>query len=352
MMLWGMMHEQYKQSILGFQSNSNFSWVSHQARGWNHPHLIGYAVSHDEERLVYEALNFGNTSNQAHNVRELNTALKRSEMIAALLIPIPGPKMWWQFDELGYPYSINYCSNGTISPNCRTDRKPIRWDYIQVTNRARLYKVYAAVSKLKTQYPAFSTNNFNLDVGGLIKRIFLYHPTMDVVILGNIHVQPISFVPGFNKTGTWYEYFTSTSLNVTDLNAQITLQPGEYRIYTTLQLPAPDLSPVIPLSTDEIEITRFLDDPGLRTYPNPMTSAGTSIDFYLSLPDEITLEIYDLGGRKVHTLLKGEKLEAGNQLYWWNGADDSGAKLRPGLYILKLSGKHHSATYRINKLTR
>lgn len=350
MMLWGVLHEAYKQCILGFQSNSNFSWISHQTRGWNFPHLVGYAVSHDEERLMYEALNFGNTSNPNHNVRDLNVALKRSEMIATLLIPIPGPKMWWQFDELGYPYSINYCPNGTINPSCRTDRKPIRWDYIQVTNRARLYKVYAALARLKTQYPAFSTNNFNLDVGGLIKRIFLYHPTMDVVILGNIHVQPISFIPGFNKTGTWYEYFTNTSINVTDLNAQITLQPGEYRIYTTSPLPAPDLSPIIPLSTDEIPpLTQSLD-PGLRVYPNPVPATGTSIDFYLHSLDEVSLEIFDVSGRKVATLLNREKLGSGVHLHWWNGKDSHGNEVKPGMYILKLTGQQHSAAFRLNKI--
>ena len=48
---------------------------------------------------------------------------------AAFLLTIPGPKMIWQFGELGYDYSINTCTNGTVNNNCRLDEKPIRWDY-------------------------------------------------------------------------------------------------------------------------------------------------------------------------------------------------------------------------------
>ena len=52
------------------------------------------------------------------------------EMSAAFFFTIPGPKMIWQFGELGYDYSINHCANGTINNNCRLDAKPIRWDYL------------------------------------------------------------------------------------------------------------------------------------------------------------------------------------------------------------------------------
>ena len=93
------------------------------------PHLVSYMESHDEERMMYKNLQFGNTANASHNVRDLNMALKRIEMCAGFFLTAPGPKMIWQFGELGYDFSINRCVDGTINNNCRLDNKPIRWDY-------------------------------------------------------------------------------------------------------------------------------------------------------------------------------------------------------------------------------
>jgi hypothetical protein len=133
MMLWGNLNYQFNEASMGYSSDLN--WGNYQQRGWNNAHLITYAESHDEERLMYKNLLFGNSAG-GYDITDLNTALKRQELIHTLLIPLPGPKMIWQFGELGYDYSINTCSDGvTISENCRTDSKPIRWDYRDVEQR-------------------------------------------------------------------------------------------------------------------------------------------------------------------------------------------------------------------------
>ena len=74
--------------------------------------------SHDEERMAYKNINFGNSSG-AYNTKDTAVSLLRNEMCAAFLLSMPGPKMIWQFGELGYDYPINYCVNGTINNNCR-----------------------------------------------------------------------------------------------------------------------------------------------------------------------------------------------------------------------------------------
>ncbi|MFN8395128.1 MAG: hypothetical protein U0176_10805 [Bacteroidia bacterium] len=66
-------------------------------------------------------------------------------LIAAFWATVPGPKMMWQFQELGYDYSIEY--------QCRTCPKPIRWNYLLDNRRELLYKKFAAVVNLKTKYP-------------------------------------------------------------------------------------------------------------------------------------------------------------------------------------------------------
>src|SRR5690606_36924652 len=138
-LLWGIMTHQYNQSSMGYADDANLSWASYQSRGWNSPHLVTYAESHDEERLMFKNLAYGNASGD-YSVQDLDTALARQEAVGAFLIPLPGPKMMWQFGELGYEYSINLCENGTINDNCRTAPKPIRWDYYDEPARQRLYK--------------------------------------------------------------------------------------------------------------------------------------------------------------------------------------------------------------------
>ena len=75
---------------------------------------------------MYKALQYGNGEG-SYQVTDLNTALARQEAIQCFNILLPGPKLLWQFEELGYDYSLNTCSDGvTISDDCRTEAKPVR----------------------------------------------------------------------------------------------------------------------------------------------------------------------------------------------------------------------------------
>ncbi|MEI9909455.1 MAG: hypothetical protein WDO71_07195 [Bacteroidota bacterium] len=120
MLLWGNSNYNYNEASMGFISTSNFERAIHSVRNWTQPYLMSYMESHDEERLMYKNLNFGNSSG-SYNTRDLNTALKRMELNAAFFLTIPGPKMIWQFGELGYDFSINRCADGTINNNCRLE---------------------------------------------------------------------------------------------------------------------------------------------------------------------------------------------------------------------------------------
>src|SRR5205823_2038318 len=106
--------------------------------------------------LMYKNLQSGNSFG-TYNIRDLNTALQRIELSNAFFLTIPGPKMIWQFGELGYDYTINYCTNGTVDNACRLDPKPIRWDYLQVLQRKRIYDVVSKLNKLRKE-PAYKDN--------------------------------------------------------------------------------------------------------------------------------------------------------------------------------------------------
>jgi hypothetical protein len=337
-MLWGKMTEEYNQNSMGYPSNANLARVDYQDRGWDQPNLVGYAESHDEQRLMYNNLAFGNSSGD-YNVTELNTALARQEAVAAFLYPQRGPKMLWQFGELGYEFHINLCEDGTtIQEDCRTAPKPIRWDYQDVPERVRLFKVTAALIKLKIENEAFRSDNYTWDVGGLGKRLIIQHPQMDVVIIANFEVTPISIVPGFTQTGTWYDYFTGESIVENNLNNPFLLEPGEYRVYTTVELETPDIT----LGIDEADfVGGSLDVP----YPNPF-SDFTQLSFTLEQSAQVDMVVVDLQGRIVRNLASG-KFSPGNHMQRWNARDNAGAKVASGIYLIQLRTESGVATTKV-----
>lgn len=148
MLLWGNLNHNYSQASKGNPVEWDFSGAIHSVRGWTRPYLVSYMESHDEERIVRRNITEGNASG-SYNIRDTATALKRMEMSAAFFVTIPGPKMIWQFGELGYDYSINTCENGTVSNDCRLSPKPIRWDYLNDPRRKSVYNTYSKLLALR-----------------------------------------------------------------------------------------------------------------------------------------------------------------------------------------------------------
>ncbi|MDQ3277164.1 MAG: alpha-amylase family glycosyl hydrolase, partial [Bacteroidota bacterium] len=75
MLLWANVWTQYQEASMGHLANSNFQNVVHSARSWSQPHLVGFMESHDEERITYKNIRYGNASG-SYNVRDTATALK------------------------------------------------------------------------------------------------------------------------------------------------------------------------------------------------------------------------------------------------------------------------------------
>ncbi len=68
--------------------------------------------------------------------------------------------------------------------------------------------------------------------------------------------------------------------------------------------------------------------------PNPARDV-TTFKFELAEPGSVSLEVYDLAGRKVRTLYEG-RAEAGAKEVVWNVADDAGRPVAPGVYVYRL----------------
>lgn len=334
MMLWGNMNGNYQQATMGYPSGApgtwDLTWGYYVNRGWAHPNLVSYMESHDEERLMYKNINYGN-SYGSYNIKNLSTAIQRIKLAAAFFFPIPGPKMIWQFGELGYDYSINY--------NSRVGDKPIRWDYYSDLRRYNLYQVFSALIKLKEKYPVFKNGTVMMSLADTLKRIVLIGSSMSVDIIGNFGVKQSSINPNFPYSGNWYDYFSGDTLNVVNSQNLISLAPGEFHVYTTKKLPTPPGDIISGISSNSIPGAK--DFKLLQNYPNPFNPT-TRIVYAIPKSSFVKLKIYDILGRVVKTLVN-RKEEAGKYSITWNGDDESGSKVSSGVYFCKIeAGKFKS----------
>jgi len=337
MMLWGNMNYEYNEATMGYESN--LSGATHLSRGWNDKHLVAYMESHDEERLMFKNLQYGNSSGN-YNIKNLPIAIQRIKLAGAFYLTIPGPKMIWEFGELGYDYSINW---PCMTEACRLDPKPPRWDYFDDGNRRNLYKVFQALIKLR-DYDAFHSDNYSYSLSTYAKRLTINHPTMNVNIIGNFNVTSLNINPQFSNTGWWYNYFSGDSILVNNTQDQISLEPGEFHIYSTVKLPTPEQG--ILLNGELIENNGTIKDFQLeQNYPNPF-NPSTKIKFTIPLEvrgerQEVILVVYDVLGNEVATLVN-EELTAGEYEVEFSaiGGSASGGNaynLPSGIYFYQLT---------------
>lgn len=228
MMLWNNMNYNANEATMGWIGTSNFSRLLFNQHGFSTPSSsVSYFESHDEERLQFKNENYGNAAG-SYSVKDLATGLKRNEMAAAFMLAAPGPKMIWQFGEVGYDVSINVPG--------RTDPKPIHWEYMNDANRHHLYATYAKLIRWKIKNDVFNTTSVKFDFSTGFKYIQLTSSSNNVEVVGNFDVVSQTSGVSFPSTGTWYDNITGSNINVTSLPYNMTLAPGEYHVYSSSQL--------------------------------------------------------------------------------------------------------------------
>jgi hypothetical protein len=84
-------------------------------------------------------------------------------------------------------------------------------------------------------------------------------------------------------------------------------------------------------------------------FPNPFR-AGTMINYDLPEPGLVSLEVYDLQGRRVNTLVAEDKA-AGRYSVPWTGQNESGQMVAPGIYFYRLQTPKHTATQKLLKVS-
>jgi len=335
-MLWGKMTSPYNQLTMGYSSNSNLSGMGHNSQNFIGKRLIGYAESHDEERLMYNNLQYG-ASNGSYDVTTLSTALERMPALGAISLTIPGPKMLWHFGELGMENSIFTCNNGTVNESggndgdCKLDTKPQpQWtsNWPSDTTRNEIYTTWSRLNALKINEAVFE-GSYSINSGTLTPKIYIWDDSIattelkNIVIISNFDLSNQNVVPNFPYTGIWYDLMDTsgaTSITVSNTTDPISLAPGEFKIFGNM--------PAASLSTNDL-----IAENTIEIYPNPAHDY-----FKLNQPSEQVI-VYDLIGKVTQTFKGNYSSESHFDV----------SNLETGIYLVHIQSERGTTTRKLLK---
>jgi hypothetical protein len=331
--MWGELFTQYKELALGF-SGQNISRMSHSSRGFTGKRLLGYPESHDKDRLMYEAITYGNTSGTLPVRNNLTNALNRMGAIGATSILVPGPKMIWHFGELGSSQSIYTCANGsvndesnTIPGDCKLDTKEqVQWTQNWLSNptRVAILNDWSKLIKLKTTEPVFiGEHTMSTDGSNLKQRIHIFDNNLasnqlkNVVVLANFDTSNTTINPNFPTAGytypmTWFDLMdNNTPVTITSATALMTVNAGKFRVLGNQ-----------PSTLSSEDFNAF--KPEISIYPNPVKNSF-AINQAVS-----SVEVYTITGQ----LVASYNSVAANQELLIDG-------LESGIYLVKMKDQNN-----------
>jgi hypothetical protein len=258
------------------------------------------------------------------------------ELNAAFLFTIPGPKMIWQFGELGYDYSRCYLSTNGEGGDCdkKLDPKPVRWDYLNDSRRKSTYNTYSNLIKLRFHpwyKEAFMSGTIDRSLSGATKWIKVSSgDSSHLLVVGNFDVASQTAAVTFQTSGTWYDYLSNQTIAATGSSQNITLAPGEFHVYVNRNVNNVTVTPVsnVPWNGNELQA---------KVYPNPAPS-GFTVEVNLPQSSNVKLDLYTSQGQYVTTLHNDFLVKGTHQLPRSRGT------ILNGVYYLKITTKSATKT--------
>ena len=230
MMCWDNVTEAYQETAMGWLgSKADFSRA-------NRDGYVTYCESHDEERMQYKAKMYGNADLKTNEEARLN----RVAVNVAFNVLLNGPHMLWQFEEIGYDFSINSSDEKPDEYNednrCAKKPSPYTLGYFESEIRMKQYTQIAQIIQLRTKLlpEVFEGNPTVANITGS-RELRTVQWGSDVCLVGNFSAvyDQTATVP----EGTWYNYFTQQLQPAGD----VTLKPGEMLLLTGKQLQLPNV---------------------------------------------------------------------------------------------------------------
>lgn len=219
MTLWRNMNNAYCQTAMGWPADSDLSGL-YCGTSMPSGSLVGFMESHDEERTCYKQIAYGNSIVKT----DLAVRMQRAALNAAFFLTVPGPKMIWQFGEMGYDISIEH--------NGRTGEKPLHWEYLDNQYRAALHSTYRRLLEFRRGNPEFfdGTASFSWNVGASAwaagRSITCTSGEKSFAVIGNFDMTAHEITAELPEGGQWKDI----------MNPENTIQVSGNSV--TMELPA------------------------------------------------------------------------------------------------------------------
>ena len=338
MLMWANANHNYAETVMGYHggSNSNLSWTYFKNRGWSKPNMITYMESHDEERIMFKAKSYGNKSGN-HDVKKTHVALERMKTAGALFFLIPGPKMIWQFGELGYDISIN--------EGGRLGEKPLKWDYLKNEQRKKLFDTWSYLIDIRQGNPIFHHQNSNLKtwLNSSVKKIQFDYEGKNAFVAGNFDVLPKNVTMELSHNGPWHHVFLGDTVSFSESQVNISMPPGTFILLTDFEVDYPQKDLTYLSTKDEINIPDKIKL--MPNYPNPF-NPETVIHFKVGQlnREPIEVNIYDITGRLVSSVASDIRRPGEYRIKW------DGQNQPSGIYFVRLKSGGLVQTQKITLL--
>ena len=247
MLCWNNTTNAYCQTAMGWLKDGD------SFNDANQDGYVSYCESHDEERMQYKAKRWGAGDMQTNESTRLNRVAEN----VALNVLLNGSHMIWQFEEIGYDYSINsdathrFVGQEKESYRCNIKARPEAEGYFADANRIAAYTKCAQAIQLRTRImPEVFAGNPTAQSLGTGKKIRYVQWGSDVYVVANFDINAQSTTL---PSGTWYDYYAEGA----SASGTITLQAGELKIYTGRQVALPqiniDLESLLPIDNTKVD---------------------------------------------------------------------------------------------------
>ncbi|MFQ5825062.1 MAG: alpha-amylase family glycosyl hydrolase [bacterium] len=297
------------ERVRNFSPNLNYNHFT----GPN-SHYLRFLENHDETRIA-QLFNFD---------------FRWTEAGAVLLFTIPGVPLIYAGQEVG-----------------ETSRRgKINWSR---TGAESIFEFYQRLIAIRNTFSTFRSPEIKRISSGAARVYAYLRPKLDKNGFGvvNFSSSPETALLTINESDlrlssdsllTGVTYFLNDVLNDTAYivtkssigNFQVELSPWEASVLILADSVINFVTAVQELELLQIPAQFEL----FQNFPNPF-NPSTSIRFEVPETTHVTLQIYNVLGQKIKTVIDGEE-PAGEYVIQWNGKDELGRETASGLYILML----------------
>ena len=245
MLCWANTNNAYCQTAMGWLKDGDGFGEA------NNDGYVSYCESHDEERMQYKCKKYGNGDLQTNEAARLGRVPEN----VAFNVLLNGSHMLWQFEEIGYDFSINCDASHPNAENsdyrCSQKPRPEKYNYFTQAERVDAFTKSAQVITLRTQLmpSVFEGNPTSVSISSGSKLRTIQWGS-NVFIAANFDVNSNQAVS--MPSGTWYDYLRGAAKATA---TTCVLAPGELKVFTGTPVTAPTFTDIQKRDHQGVELT-------------------------------------------------------------------------------------------------